>query len=51
MFYVQKYIICMTFDGGMRASRPTVCIADSSEELIIVYLLLTLRFAEAELNQ
>ena len=40
MFYVQKYIICMTFDGGMRASRPTVCIADSSEELIIGYLLL-----------
>ncbi len=38
MFYVQKYIICMTFDGGMRASRPTVCIAYSSEELIIVYL-------------
>ena len=38
MFYVQKYIICMTFDGGMWASRPTVCIADSSEELIIGYI-------------
>ena len=38
MFYVQKRIICMTFDGGMWASRPTVCIADSSEEVIIGYL-------------
>ncbi len=32
MLSEQKYAICMTYDGGMKASRPTVCIANSGEE-------------------
>ena len=45
MNHVQKYAICIMFVGGMWASRPTVCIADSSEELIIGYMRSTVRLS------
>ena len=40
MFTVQKYTICKTSVGGMRASRPTVFSIDSGVEFINGYLLL-----------